>query len=85
MHASLRSLITYICLISETGAAVKPFGSFVSNLYTRWGDLDISIELPDSSQTPLSRKGKQHVLRNIMRALQRTGTYSLLFARYVAN
>ncbi|OAY83472.1 protein HESO1-like [Ananas comosus] len=80
MHAisELETCIRSIVILK--GAAVKPFGSFVSNLYTRWGDLDISIELPDSSQTPLSRKGKQHVLRNIMRALQRTGVaHSLQF------
>ncbi|KAK3409172.1 hypothetical protein EUGRSUZ_J01227 [Eucalyptus grandis] len=29
------------------GAIVEPFGSFVSGLFTRWGDLDISIELPN--------------------------------------
>nr|CAD1822107.1 unnamed protein product [Ananas comosus var. bracteatus] len=80
MHAisELETCIRSIVILK--GAAVKPFGSFVSNLYTRWGDLDISIELPDSSQTPLSRKGKQYVLRNIMRALQRTGVaHSLQF------
>ncbi|XP_039165924.1 protein HESO1 [Eucalyptus grandis] len=31
------------------GAIVEPFGSFVSGLFTRWGDLDISIELPNGS------------------------------------
>ncbi|XP_023883811.2 protein HESO1 isoform X3 [Quercus suber] len=31
---------------SLRGAAVEPFGSFVSNLFTRWSDMDISINLP---------------------------------------
>ncbi|KAK7830129.1 protein heso1 [Quercus suber] len=31
---------------SLRGAAVEPFGSFVSNLFTKWGDVDISINLP---------------------------------------
>ncbi|XP_075670578.1 protein HESO1-like isoform X2 [Castanea sativa] len=30
---------------SLRGAAVEPFGSFVSNLFTKWGDVDISINL----------------------------------------
>ena len=32
--------------MAQTGAAVEPFGSFVSNLFTRWSDMDISINLP---------------------------------------
>ncbi|RZC58932.1 hypothetical protein C5167_006228 [Papaver somniferum] len=32
---------------SLKGATVEPFGSFVSNLYSRWGDLDISIEIKE--------------------------------------
>ncbi|XP_050250560.1 uncharacterized protein LOC126697563 isoform X3 [Quercus robur] len=31
---------------SLRGATVEPFGSFVSNLFTKWGDVDISINLP---------------------------------------
>ncbi|KAK3409170.1 hypothetical protein EUGRSUZ_J01229 [Eucalyptus grandis] len=31
------------------GMTVEPFGSFVSGLFTRWGDLDISIESPNGS------------------------------------
>uniref|UniRef100_A0A7N2R9U6 Poly(A) RNA polymerase mitochondrial-like central palm domain-containing protein n=3 Tax=Quercus lobata TaxID=97700 RepID=A0A7N2R9U6_QUELO len=30
---------------SLRGAAVEPFGSFVSNLFTKWSDVDISINL----------------------------------------
>ncbi|XP_042420012.1 protein HESO1-like [Zingiber officinale] len=26
---------------------VKPFGSFVSNLYTKWGDIDVSVQIDD--------------------------------------
>ncbi|KAL0003185.1 hypothetical protein SO802_016966 [Lithocarpus litseifolius] len=32
---------------SLRGAAVEPYGSFVSNLFTRWSDMDISINLPN--------------------------------------
>lgn len=41
------------------GAIVEPFGSFVSGLFTKWGDLDISIELPNGlyiSSTARERK-----------------------------
>ncbi|KAK1298527.1 hypothetical protein QJS10_CPB14g01638 [Acorus calamus] len=61
---------------SLRGATVNPFGSFVSNLYTRWGDLDISIDLPHLPHVPLvsaSKKRKQDILRAIMRALRRNG------------
>ncbi|RZC68331.1 hypothetical protein C5167_031580, partial [Papaver somniferum] len=32
---------------SLRGATVNPFGSYVCNLYTRWGDVDISIQIQD--------------------------------------
>ncbi|KAF8396818.1 hypothetical protein HHK36_018451 [Tetracentron sinense] len=59
---------------SLRGATVKPFGSFISNLYTRWGDLDISVELPNASfvSSP-GKKLKQNLLRDIFRALQMKG------------
>ncbi|KAF9593966.1 hypothetical protein IFM89_026509 [Coptis chinensis] len=59
----------------KEGATVEPFGSFVSNLYSRWGDLDISIELPSGSLvSPTGKKRKQRLLRDILRALQRRGS-----------
>ncbi|KAJ4976656.1 hypothetical protein NE237_001762 [Protea cynaroides] len=31
------------------GATIEPFGSFVSCLYSKWSDLDISVEVPSGS------------------------------------
>ncbi|KAF5201553.1 Poly(A) RNA polymerase GLD2-A [Thalictrum thalictroides] len=62
------------CTESLRGAIVVPFGSFVSNLYTRWGDLDISIEMPTNSQvSSIGRKRKQNLLRDLMKALRKRG------------
>lgn len=58
---------------SLQGAVVKPFGSFVSNLYTRWGDLDISVEVSHGSHISVGRNRKQSLLRELMRALRRRG------------
>ncbi|TVU10168.1 hypothetical protein EJB05_43679, partial [Eragrostis curvula] len=55
------------------GAAVKPFGSFVSILYAKSGDLDVSVDLWSGSDLPISKKNKQNVLRELMRALQIRG------------
>ncbi|KAI3884110.1 hypothetical protein MKW92_031961 [Papaver armeniacum] len=56
------------------GATVEPFGSFVSNLYTRWGDLDISIEVPcDSLVSSTDKTNKQNFLREIRQVLRRRG------------
>ncbi|XP_073139689.1 protein HESO1-like [Henckelia pumila] len=53
------------------GATVEPFGSFTSNLFTRWGDLDISIELDNCSHiVSLKKKHKLNLLREVMRALR---------------
>lgn len=62
------------------GASVTPFGSFLSDLYTRWGDLDISIELPADSQGPstLGKNKKKKILSDVRQALLRGGA-----ARYV--
>ena len=58
----------------ETGATVEPFGSFVSNLFTRWGDLDISIELPHGSYvSSAGKKMKQSLLGELLRALSHKG------------
>ncbi|KAL6616368.1 hypothetical protein ACP70R_038638 [Stipagrostis hirtigluma subsp. patula] len=58
---------------SLRGAAIKPFGSFMSNLYAKSGDLDVSIDLWSGSNFPTSKKKKQSVLREIMRALRNKG------------
>ncbi|KAH7537149.1 hypothetical protein FEM48_Zijuj03G0061300 [Ziziphus jujuba var. spinosa] len=53
------------------GATVEPFGSFVSNLYSRWGDLDISIDLSNGSFISSSgKKHKQNLLRQLLKAMR---------------
>ncbi|KAI3879908.1 hypothetical protein MKW98_018147 [Papaver atlanticum] len=54
------------------GASVELFGSFVSNLYTRWGDLDISVQLPDDQVY------NSTALRDIKGALQRRGIFHIV-------
>jgi DNA polymerase sigma len=56
----------------------KPFGSFISNLYAKSGDLDVSVDLWSSSSIPIVRKKKkQSALRELMRALQIRGKLSV--------
>lgn len=63
-----------VSLIMQTGATVEPFGSFVSNLFTRWGDLDISIELPNGSYiSTAGKKCKQTLLLDVLKALKGFG------------
>lgn len=53
---------------------MEPFGSFVSNLFTRWGDLDISIELPYGSYvSSAGKKRKQSLLAELLKALRQKG------------
>lgn len=69
---------------SLRGATVEPFGSFVSNLFTRWGDLDISIELLTNSYiSNTAKKQKQNLLRDVLKALRSKGTWRKL--RYIGN
>ncbi|MCO5563984.1 hypothetical protein L7F22_017639 [Adiantum nelumboides] len=60
---------------SFRGATLSTFGSFESNLYTRWADLDLSLELPDRSTLvqPISKKVKVRVLNALSRTLTRKG------------
>lgn len=68
-YANITSHIT-LC----TGATVEPFGSFVSNLFTRWGDLDISIEiLTNSFISNMTKKEKQNYLKDVLKALRSKG------------
>ncbi|CAA7389761.1 unnamed protein product [Spirodela intermedia] len=57
---------------SLQGTAVIPFGSYVSDLYTKWGDLDISIQLSHNPSS-VGKKKKQDLLRDIMKALIKRG------------
>ncbi|VVB02763.1 unnamed protein product [Arabis nemorensis] len=61
-------------LESLRGATVQPFGSFVSNLFTRWGDLDISVDLFSGSSILFTgKKQKQTLLGQLLRALRASG------------
>ncbi|OIW14187.1 hypothetical protein TanjilG_21327 [Lupinus angustifolius] len=64
---------------SLRGATVEPYGSFVSNLFTRWGDLDISVELLNGSHIPSTgRKQKQVLLGDLLKALRKKGGWNSL-------
>lgn len=53
---------------------MEPFGSFVSNLFTRWGDLDISIDLPNGAYiSSAGKKRKQNLLVDFQKALRKMG------------
>lgn len=53
---------------------MEPFGSFVSNLFTRWGDLDISIDLCNGSFiSSAGKKRKQNLLGDVQIALRQIG------------
>ncbi|XP_027336295.1 protein HESO1 isoform X2 [Abrus precatorius] len=68
----------------EKGATVEPFGSFVSNLFTRWGDLDISIELSNGLHiSSAGKKQKQTLLGDILKALKMKGGGSNL--QFISN
>jgi predicted nucleotidyltransferase len=61
-------------LFVPTGSTVEPFGSFVSNLFTRWGDLDISIVLSNGSYiSSAGKKRKQNLLEDVLKALRQRG------------
>ncbi|CAI8597269.1 unnamed protein product [Vicia faba] len=59
---------------SLRGATVEPFGSYVSNLFTRWGDLDISIEILNGTHiASAGKKQKQTLLVNFLKVLRVKG------------
>lgn len=59
---------------------MEPFGSFVSNLFSRWGDLDISIELSNGSYiASAGKKHKQTLLGDVQRALRKNGNFKTWF------
>ncbi|KAL0401310.1 UNVERIFIED_CONTAM: protein HESO1 [Sesamum latifolium] len=69
---------------SLRGATVEPFGSFASNLFTKWGDLDISIELQNGSYiSSPGRKHKQSLLGDVLRALRKKGGFRRL--QFISN
>ncbi|XP_071685721.1 protein HESO1 [Rutidosis leptorrhynchoides] len=72
--SDLRAVIDTLDILRD--ATLEPFGSFVSNLFTRWGDLDISIELPNGSYiSSAGKKHKQTLLLDVLKALKRKGGF----------
>lgn len=59
----------------QADATVEPYGSFVSDLFTRWGDLDISIELSNASDISSTsmKKLREILLQNVLNALRSQG------------
>ncbi|GAB2232621.1 hypothetical protein Droror1_Dr00011664 [Drosera rotundifolia] len=69
---------------SLRGATVEPFGSFLSNLFTRWGDLDISVDLTNGSYiASAGKKHKQALLWEVLKALRKKG--GLRWSQLVSN
>lgn len=59
---------------AHTGATVEPFGSFVSNLFTRLGDLDVSVELMNGTcLSSAGKRRKQTLLGELLNALRQKG------------
>ena len=50
-----------------------PFGSFVSDLYSKSGDLALSVQLWNDSNLPINKKKKQNALREVRKALLSRG------------
>ena len=71
----ITSMVFLHFLFPLTDAAVKPFGSFLSKLYAKSGDLDVSVELPNVSGFPTSKEKKQSLLGELMRALEVRGNF----------
>ncbi|XP_021904138.1 protein HESO1 isoform X1 [Carica papaya] len=61
---------------SLRGATVEPFGSFVSNLFTRLGDLDVSVELMNGTcLSSAGKRRKQTLLGELLNALRQKGGF----------
>lgn len=66
---------------------MEPFGSFVSNLFTRWGDLDISIQLANGSFISSSgKKQRQKLLGDLTKAMRQKGrvVFSLIMVLIIS-
>ncbi|KAL0303768.1 UNVERIFIED_CONTAM: protein HESO1 [Sesamum radiatum] len=74
-------------IINEVRAVAESIESlrgFNSNLFTKWGDLDISIELQNGSYiSSPGRKHKQSLLGDVLRALRKKGGFRRL--QFISN
>ncbi|PHT45251.1 ATP synthase subunit beta, mitochondrial [Capsicum baccatum] len=59
----------------RSGSTIEPFESFVSNLFTRGGDFDISMELPNELYSA-GKKYKLSLLGDVLKALIAKGMIS---------
>lgn len=63
---------------------MEPFGSFVSNLFSRWGDLDISIEVSfGQCVSTAGKKRKVTLLGELLRALRKKGDFEYNFRAFM--
>ncbi|KAM7262832.1 hypothetical protein ACFE04_000515 [Oxalis oulophora] len=61
------------------GATVEPFGSFLANLFSRWGDLNISIELPNEAYISICGNPRRlDLLEEMFIALSQKGCFRKL-------
>lgn len=72
-------------LASLSGAAVKPFGSFVSDLYSKSGDLDLSVQFGNGSNHPINKKKKQNALRDVRKALLSRGVTGYMQMQFIPH
>ncbi|PHU14281.1 ATP synthase subunit beta, mitochondrial [Capsicum chinense] len=65
------------------GSTVEPFESFVSNLFTRGGDFDISVELPNGLYSA-GKKYKLSLLGDVLKALIAKGLIGCVLSEFRA-
>ncbi|XP_024029235.1 protein HESO1 isoform X2 [Morus notabilis] len=73
----IRGVVGSLESLKGASATVEPFGSFLTNLFTRRGDLDISIEINNGLLVPSSGKlRKLIVLRDLMKTMRERGGWN---------
>lgn len=66
----------------STGATVEEYGSFVSNLFTKWGDLDISIQLENGLYiSDTGKRRKVTLLGDLQKALRQKGEFFVALSK----
>ncbi|XP_066327227.1 uncharacterized protein [Miscanthus floridulus] len=64
-------IVPFSCIFARKCSI--PFGSFVSDLYSKSGDLALSVQLWNDSNLPINKKKKQNALREVRKALLSRG------------
>ncbi|VFQ72867.1 unnamed protein product [Cuscuta campestris] len=68
----LRAIVQNIRSLKD--ATVEPYGSFVSDLFTKWGDIDVCVELGNACA--LTKKEKLTLLIDVLKELKSRGGYN---------